>query len=244
MPNNSITLAGWPQRGFTTDQFLDAITSFRPRMVELSKDFLRDDVSLKGLAARLGEVRESDDFEFSYAGTTDLLSCAGMTWQRYRLYVAVQIAQARFLDCTHFRFFLGAANSDIEPAELIDRVLDFCSDLSPMRPCLEIHAGLESDVEVLGTLLDKTEVEIVLDVENSHHAGLTFDQIQDLLPAERIAYVHLRNLPGVWSENPPIEADEERWHDRIPDRPFLWEPKTVDDPERILELLREYRASH
>lgn len=244
MQGNAITLAGWPLRGCSTDQFLDAITTFRPRMVEFSKDFLRDDVSVKGLAARLAEVRAKNAFDLSYAGTTDLVNCAGMSWQRYRLYVAVQIAQARFLDCTHFRFFLGGTSSDIDIPELICRVLDFSSDLSPMKPCLEIHGGLESDAEVLGALLDRTAVEIVVDVENMHHAGLAFDQMQDLLPTERVAYLHLRNLPGIWVENPTIEADEERWHDLIPGRPVLWEPKTVDDPERILELLREYRASH
>ena len=116
MNRNPIFPAAWPLRHFKVNELLALVSEFRPRVLELSKDFLGGDVSLKGLARSLEGVRASNSIELVLAGTTDLVRCAGFPWERYRRYLAVQIAQARFLDCRGFRLMVGQCSSAVESA--------------------------------------------------------------------------------------------------------------------------------
>jgi hypothetical protein len=234
--------AGWALRRWRLDEFIALVETCQPSLVEISKDFLRDDVSLKGLARALSSVR-APGAALAYAGTTDLVACDGLPWTRYRAYVAVQIAQAKFLDCSRFRFFVGTGSSTPLPV-VLDRVRALCADIAPMEACIEIHGGFECTPGHLAALLQDTPVQVVVDFENMHHAGLTSDGLRERLPRQRIAYFHHRNLRGVWTEHAASLQDEACWHAWVPDGDFLWEPKTVDDPRRIRELLDEYRTSH
>ena len=240
-----ITLAGWTLRNFDLESLEALVTSTRPRVVEISKDQLSDAVSLKSLEQTLRRISSATGANLAFAGTTDLVGMAGLPWERYRQYIAVQIAQARFLGCSAFRPLLGGSGSSEAGVEtLVRRVLAVCDDAAPMSVCIEVHDGPERDPVILEALLARTPIRIVLDIQNVLHAGYTFQQLCALLPLDRIAYVHQRNLPGAWTEDEQALADEARWHALLPDTPFLWEPKTVDDPARIEDLFDEYRRSH
>jgi hypothetical protein len=235
--------AGWPLRHFTIEQLGRLLAMGTPRLVELSKDALDGDISLKALARHLSEYRAAHAFDLAFAATTDLVGCAGFPWERYRQYLGVQIAQARFLECTHFRLLLGHPSPAVPLHDLIDRVVTTCADLEPMRAVVEIHAGVESDPVVLAALVHRTPVAFLVDLDNMLRGGLTLETLLAIVPAERIAYFHLRNLEDVWIEHPTALVEERRCRTRFPNGTFLWEPKTVNDPERILELYGEHATA-
>jgi hypothetical protein len=237
-----IAPAGWPLRHFEINDLMDLLIPYGSPIVEISKDFIRDAVPLKALDRALGRLRGEADLAF--AGTTDLITCAGLPWERYRRYAGVQIAQARFLECSLFRLFVGDRSPGVSAAEVIRRVRDFCADLAPMTACVEIHAGIESDPYVLIELLRRTPVKIVVDIERLAPAGFTVGTLLEIVPVERVAYFHQRNLPGTWCEHSESLEAEARLHGHFPEGVFLWEPKTVEEPRRVQELYREYRTSH
>ena len=243
LKQNSISLAGWPLRHFTLKELVDFLALWRPRLVEISKDFIRDGVSLKELALALERNREPKGAALAYAGTTDLLTCSGFSWDRYRSYLTVQVSEAKFLQCSLFRLMVGKPSPQVGVTEIIRRIQDFCSDIAPMDPCIEIHGGVESDLGILPELLRAAPLKIVIDLENMHRARLSTDQLLEVIPLDRVAYFHQRNLPAVWIEHSASLEAESRWHAILPDADFLWEPKTVDDPKHIQELFHEYRTS-
>jgi hypothetical protein len=214
----------------------------RPRVLELSKDFLTDEVSLKDLARQIDEVKETAGVSVSFAGTTDLVRCAGFSWDRYRQYLQIQTSQARFLGSAWFRALLGPATEGLPRATVMSRLCEFAEDVSPMRLCVEIHGGIESDPEVLPHVLKAAPVDIVVDLENMHRAGLDGESLRAVLPPDRIAYFHVRNLSPVWIEHPPTEGEVHEWQSFCPDGIFLWEPKTTDDPRRAMDVFDEYRT--
>ncbi|MGE0451142.1 MAG: hypothetical protein AB7Q29_16340 [Vicinamibacterales bacterium] len=235
--------AGWAVRRFELDE-LEALTAeAAPKLVEISKDFLREDISLKALAAMLDRLRAACSPTVAFAGTTDLVGCAGWPWTRYREYLAVQIAQARFLGCSLFRVFVGRRSENVDEASVVERLEDLCADLAPLTACIEIHGGIECEDHVLHTLLRDTSAEVLVDIERCRAAGAT-ESLLRTVPLDRVAYFHQRNLPQVWTEHPASLEDEQRWHLLAPDASYLWEPKTVDEPRRIRELFGEYRRSH
>jgi hypothetical protein len=244
MDRNSIFPAAWPLRHFEVNELLGLVSEYPPRVLELSKDFLGGGVSLKDLARLLEGVRAGNSIDLVLAGTTDLVRCAGFPWERYRRYVAVQMAQARFLECTGFRLMVGPRSSDVDSGTVIDRVGTLCEDLSPVQACVEIHGGVESELSVLAELLQSTPIMIVIDLENLDRAGLTTEELRAVLPPERVAYFHVRNLPGVWTEHPATLSAQYEWQRDYPDAVFLWEPKSVNAPERIRESFIEYRTAH
>jgi hypothetical protein len=244
MNGSPIFPAAWPLRHFKLDELLRLVSEYQPRVLELSKDFLDRDVSLKEVARGLQRVRTGNSLELVLAGTTDLVRCAGFPWDRYRRYLAVQVAQARFLDCTGFRLLVGARSAGIEAGAVTDRIATLCGDLAPVQAYVEIHGGIESEQAVLAELLQRTPVKIVIDLQNMQRAGLTSEGLRAVLPPERVAYFHVRNLPDIWIEDQASLGEQHEWQRRYPDALFLWEPKTVDKPERIQERFIEYRTSH
>jgi hypothetical protein len=244
MHRNLTFPAAWPLRHFEVDELLGFVSEYPPRALELSKDFLDGGVSLKGLAQSLERVRAENTFELVLAGTTDLVRCAGFPWDRYRRYLSVQVAQARFLDCTGFRLLVGARSPDVEHSTVIDRIGALCEDLAPVQAYVELHGGIETEPAVLADLLKRTPLKVVIDLQNMQRAGLTLEGLRAVLPPERVAYFHVRNLPDVWIEDPASLGDQHECQRRYPDALLLWEPKTVDEPERIQERFIEYRTAH
>jgi hypothetical protein len=244
MNRSPVFPAAWPLRHFNADDLLRLVSEYPPRVLELSKDFLDGDVSLKGLARGLERVRGGNSLELVLAGTTDLVRCAGFPWERYRRYLAVQMAQAKFLDCTGFRLLVGPRLPCVEDGTVIDRIETLCEDLSPVQAYVEIHGGIESEPAVLAELLQRAPIMVVIDLQNMQRAGLTSEELRAVLPPERVAYFHVRNLPGVWIEDPASLSEQHESQRRYPGVSFLWEPKTVDEPARIQESFIEYRTAH
>jgi hypothetical protein len=236
--------AGWTLRNFSPDDLASLVGPSPQGLLEISKDHISDTVSLKELGRVVSALCASSSARVSFAGTTDLVQCAGLSWERYRRYLAVQIAQAVFLDSSMFRLFVGAPCPGVSLRDVTQRLNQVCTDLAPLSTCIEVHGGLESDIETLDALMRDTPVQIVLDIENMHAAGMTLDEVLAVVPRERFAYFHQRNLPGVWMEHPESRNDESRLHELFPQKSFLWEPKRIDDPVRIRELIREHHASH
>jgi hypothetical protein len=238
-----ISPAAWPLRLFNIEGLVALLASCQPKLVELSKDFV-ENVSLKSLAAELSPVRQAIGADLAYAGTTDFVTCAGFAWDRYRNYLSVQIAQAKFLECSFFRLLVGKPDARVPAAEVLKRLQSFFHDCAPMSACIEIHGGLESEPAFMDDLLANTSASFVVDFENARRARLSSDDLLARLIPDRIAYFHQRNLPDVWIEHQETLEDERKWLQRCPRGTFLWEPKTVSDPKRIEELLREYRSNH
>lgn len=116
----SLILAGWSTRNFNLQDLADYLEVLAPPIVEISKDLL-DGLSIKNLhellkayGARCGHAI------VSFAGTTDLTTCAGLSWDAYFDYLRIQEAQARFLGSRYFRLFAGEtkdfAESNCSPA--------------------------------------------------------------------------------------------------------------------------------
>lgn len=236
--------AGWATRHCTVEEFVRILHGASSPIIEISKDLIGAGVSLKALGAALERLRASSNAVISFAGTTDLVTCAGMDWERYRLYFAVQLAQARFLEASLFRFFVGDADASISHREVVRRVATFCEDALPIKACIEVHAGVECEPQVLKRLVSDTPVYFVVDVEQFRRTKWEPEDFLTIVPVERVAYVHERNLSPVWIEDSALVADESRWRALLPRTVRLWEPKTIDDPLRIEEILREYRTAH
>jgi hypothetical protein len=235
--------AGWTLRYFNLDEFVSLLSQCPAALVEISKDFLRDAISLKALSRELDRLRGERGFALSYAGTTDFVSCADLTWQRYRRYVAVQAAEAKFLDCSLFRAFVGNSRPGVAESDVIVRLSDFCDDMHPIEVAVEIDGGMESNLSVLEHLLDETPAKVVIDFENMTRSGIHTEDMFRAVPPDRIAYFHQRNLPGVWTEHQASLADETEWRGRVPGGLFLWESKELVKPDVIRETFLEYRAT-
>ncbi len=235
--------AGWPLRRFGSDELESFLLSANPGLVEISKDYV-DSASLKRLAQTLSRLRERATTSLSFAGTTDLVHCSGFSWDTYRRYLGVQVAQARFLGCSVFRILLGTAAPNVSPQAVIQRLLDFVSDLDPIEATVEIHATWESELTMLRTIIAETPASIVVDFENMRRGGLTLDTVLEIVPRDRIAYCHQRNLGHTWIEHDASREDESRCRDMLPGHVFLWEPKTIDSPATIQEVFREYQSAH
>lgn len=234
--------AGWALRRFSPDQFASFLDLYEFPILEISKDYIREGASLKTLALFLADHRRRFSFKVSFAATTDLVNGSGFCWESYRRYLGVQVAQAHFLECSLFRVLIGKATSSVSHKEVVRRVLDLCTDLRPVTAAIEIHATLESEPAMLEALVEQTPASIVVDLENMFRAGMTLETLLSIVPMERIAYFHQRNLGKTWIEHELTAGDEERCHQLFPHSAFLWEPKTLDDPELIQQMFHEYQA--
>ena len=58
-----------------------------------------------------------------------------------------------------------------------------------------------------------------------HRARLSTDQLLEVIPLDRVAYFHQRNLPAVWIEHSASLEAESRWHAILPDADFLGNPR-------------------
>jgi hypothetical protein len=244
MANINIFPAGWALRHFMLDELNGLLRAYTPRLIEISKDFLRNEISIKTLARDLISLKEDHHVDIAFAGTTDLVGCAGFPWEHYKRYLSIQFDQARFLECSLFRILVGRAASGMSKEEIIRRIELICWDLAPITICIEIHSGVECDLTVLDQLMKRTTAKIVIDIENMRRAELKMENLLCVIPLDRIAYVHQRNLSNVWVENAALTHDEKRWHVLIPHGIFLWEPKSIDNPHRIQELFLEYKSSY
>jgi len=221
-------IAGWPLREASTEQVAESWALAEAPLAELPKDLL-DKVSTKQL---FHAVRAAGK-EVSLAGTTDFARLDSMSLADYGRYLDIQLAQARFLGASLFRVFLQAeAREDFGRAlDNLDRCLSRTPDVETV---VETHGGCESTVEGLATLLDETRLRLVVDFGNiADSAAAEFILGSEL--ADRIAYFHLRSLPGKVAAESPIAMREARAMAIYPSHTFLWEPKDLSTPEAIVQ---------
>lgn len=237
----NIGIAGWPTRKFSMTEFENYLAKYLPPLVEISKDFLRDEVSIKELRRVIAQYKETTIF--SFAGTTDLTKCAGFNWLVYCDYLSIQAAQARFLGCSYFRCFVGQKTT-IPIEELLRRLEYLSKILEPLNLCIEIHGGYESNIKIISSLIEKTRVDIVVDFANMLAAKMSSDELMEVLPQKRIAYFHIRNLPGVWEEDTDSANIQEQWCYKNYEIPVLWEPKSLTESTQLRELLDKYAATN
>jgi hypothetical protein len=218
-------IAGWPLRNAPEDCLALAFRLGRAPIVEIPKDLL-DRISIKrlfGIVARSGKTP-------CLAGTTDFAGLGGLGWRDYRRYLDIQAAQARFLGCRMMRLFLAApARADFGRA--LARVADYAATLRELEIVIETHGGWETTPDGLARLLGASDLRLVVDFSNIRDAGVR-EALLGSVPKRRIAYFHLRNLPGL-GERPSLAAIESRAVAAFPRHAFLWEPKTLSGARAV-----------
>lgn len=223
--------------------FAQYLETFTPGVIEISKDLIDGAISTKELYLTLARHLETHpQAVVSYAATTDFTTCAGLGWDAYQNYIAIQSSQARFLRSSYFRFFVGKERN-FPPEELLNRLSSLQRLVAPAIPAIEIHCGWESDISQLSTLVAKTSFPFVIDFANGLASGLTYDELSAVIPGQRILYFHTRNLPGIYLEHSPSIEDEKQWRKSYPNVPLLWEPKEIGC-QRIKDLAHEFRKTH
>ena len=227
MLDSGFTLSGWALREFSVRETQQYCEGRRPSLLELSKDQVSN-VSIKELYKVLDPYRES--MRVAYAGTTDFIDLAGLQFDEYLNYTSIQIAQARFLRAEFFRALVGRASAD----GVIKRLRRFADLIAPMRLCIEIHRGWESQPENIETLVYDTDFMFVIDFQNLLFAELSFDLLKRILPATRIAYFHSRNIAPYYIEHEESVDEEATWSGVA--APTLWEPKTISK-QGVIEVL-------
>ena len=243
MRSNSCILAGWSTRDFALEDFAHYLKTFTPGVIEISKDLIDGTVSTKELYRILAQHLESHpEAVVSFAATTDLTTCSGLGWDAYRDYLAIQSAQARFLRSGYFRFFVGS-DRGFPQEELLNRLRHLKRIVAPMIPAIEIHCGWESNMAHLRTLVSDTSFPFVVDFANGLASGLTYDELSEVIPEDRILYFHTRNFQSLYVEHPQSIDDEKRWINACPDVPLLWEPKEICC-QRIKDLANEFGKTH
>ncbi len=235
-PRRSLQFAGWPLRFVSLEVFDRYLERHRPVVVEVSKNMVDGEVSTKGLQRSLERYQQtSPDACVSFAGTTDITECTGLPFDTYLRYLAIQVAQARFLGATLFRFFVGKC-AETPADRVLDRLARFATLLDPIVPLVELHMGWESSPGNLDLLLERTKCAFVVDFENVMTSGLDPGELLGRLPASRVPYVHTRNLLPDYVEHPSSLRLEEEWRAAQPATPVLWEPKRLSSA-RVLEFI-------
>ena len=158
------------------------------------------------------------------AGTTDFAGLSGLDWADYKRYLDIQMSYARFLGCPMIRLFLQSySKNDFEVS--LRRVDEYARRAENVEIVLETHGGWESRIEGLKYLLAKTKFRLVVDFANvPNRVGR--GALLGCVPDDRIAYFHVRNLPG-YKERATLAEIEWRAMRLYPGHAFLWEPKSL-----------------
>jgi hypothetical protein len=203
-----------------------ALTLSRASVAELPKDLL-DQVSIKQLFRTIRAASK----EVSLAATTDFAHLGGMDWADYGRYLDIQVAQARFLGARLFRVFLQADTQEdfIRALYGLER---YTRRVSEMEIVVETHGGWESTAEGLPAFLKSTDARLVVDFGNIADEAASEFILRGAM-GERIAYFHLRALPGAPSTDPLLDRREARAMNAYPTHSFLWEPKGPQTPEAL-----------
>jgi hypothetical protein len=217
-------LAGWPLRGLSLASIAEVIAQ-SSCLVEIPKDLL-DSVSAKSLHALLSAKQRPTVL----AGTTDFAKMAGLSWGSYRSYLAIQIAYARFLGCQMFRVFLGAdSRTTLEPS--LERLALLSRELQDIEVVVETHGGFESTKEGFLHCVTSSPIRFVVDFANIADKALV-DVILKGKYSNKIAYFHVRNLPGYCEADHLLEV-ETRAKRAYRRHIFLWEPKAITGLEAV-----------
>ena len=226
-----VGIAGWPLRYLSAEMFGHAVRLGRATIAEVPKDLLVR-VSIKHLRASIRKAGKT----ICLAGTTDFAALSGLSWREYQRYLDVQVANARFLGCRMIRCFVGSfLRKDFRLA--LRRATSYQAQKPDLELVVETHGGFESQPEGLRALLEYSDFRIVADLANVP-ARPTRDALLSGDVAERIAYFHIRCLPGQGKMT--SQALEESVAIRShPDHDFLWEPKRMSGGS-VIEAFRSH----
>jgi hypothetical protein len=101
-----------------------------------------------------------------------------------------------------------------------------------MEIVVETHGGWESTAEGLSAFLENTSTRLVVDFGNITDGAGAALILQGGI-GERIAYFHLRSLPGAASSDTILDVREAHAMSTYPGHSFLWEPKGLESPEAL-----------
>lgn len=228
-------IAGWPLRNASEEEFERLLFTCAPAFLEIPKDLVRH-VSIK----RLGELARRFDGPICFAGTTDFADAGGMDWSNYSRYLDIQLAMAAFLRCKMMRCFLGAS-STTGFTRALDRVQEFARRANGIEIVIETHGGFESRMPGFEQLLTYTRVRLVMDWANLEDDDVRASVLRGQI-GERIAYFHLRYLPGT-VEGGTLGDAERRLIEAYPRHVFLWEPKEISGADAIDSFSANRRRS-
>lgn len=224
-------IAGWPLRNLPLDTLREVIEQVPVDLLEIPKDLI-DSTSIKSLFA----VLEDRKYTCSFAGTTDFSNLSGLAWRDYQRYLDIQISCARFLRCSMVRVFLQAA--DLRELEVcLDRLKSYSDLNQDIEIVVETHGGFESHIEGLIYFLDNASFRLVVDISNIEDTKTSEYVVSGEL-GSRIAYFHVRNLPGYTEQNQLVDW-ETRATQAYPEHTFLWEPKDVSGAAAV-KIFRQH----
>jgi hypothetical protein len=218
-------IAGWPLRSLSLNGIAEVIHSVPSCIIELPKDLLNS-IPTKKLFGILSASTKT----VSLAGTTDFTRLSDLSWGDYQNYLDIQIAFGRFFKCKIFRVFLQARTR--KQLELsVSRMIEYAQRLPDIEIVFETHGGYESTKEGFEFCINASSLRTVVDFGNISDGALA-EFILDSNLDRRIAYFHVRNLPG-YCEEETLGAVEGRAMLAYPQHTFLWEPKTVSGPGAV-----------
>jgi hypothetical protein len=223
-------IAGWPLRNLSLNVIAEVIHTTPSTLIEIPKDLL-DSVSTKKLFAILAASKKI----VSLAGTTDFTSLAGLSWGDYQNYLDTQIAFGRFLKCKIFRVFLQARTRG-ELDLSLSRMIEYAQRFPDIEIVFETHGGYESTKAGFECCLNTCALRVVVDFGNISDSSLR-ELILDSNLSRRIAYFHIRNVPGYCEAESLVTAEAEAIQ-AYPQHAFLWEPKAVSGP-RAVKIFRD-----
>ena len=235
LSNNRLLLSGWALRDFTIDELDSYLKSLEGNPFELSKDIFKS-VSIKNIYRSLKQHQIS---QVSYAGTTNIVSAGGLPFHTYTKYLRIQLAQAQFLNANSFRLLIGDGRSE----KVIQRLNEISTEYDSIRFITEIHSGWESEIQNLNSLINSTNIRFVIDFQNIYDSNLSSSNLLEMIPCERVAHFHTRNLTGIYVEDDRIELDELEWRSSFPQAPIYWEPKKLTK-EKVISYYEEYQSHH
>lgn len=231
---SKVLLAGWTTRNFSIKDLKRYLHKSNPELLEISKDFVNKNVSIKKTYKLLRDYKEKNDLEVSYAGTTDFDRCSEINFSKYLEYLSIQSNQAKFLDSNHFRVLIGGKpNSD---SNILRRLKEFEKLISPMNILIEIHGGWESSIENLKKIIEKTNYDFVIDFQNLLKSDLSFEKLNEIINKDRIRYFHSRNLNKDYLEDEKTEIEKKKWINKYKGKMVLWEPKLIGK-KKVKELI-------
>lgn len=225
MNKTKIQVAGWPLRKFSAEETERYLEDFQPHLFEVSKDQVTKNASIKSLYKLLRKYRSERELEVSYAGTTDFVECSELSFSEYKEYLKIQAAHANFIEADFFRVLVGG-EKDTE-AEVLKRLSVFDEFLGDTNAVIEFHGGWESNPENIERIVEETEFQFVIDFQNLLYSGLRFEDLESILPVDRIAYFHTRNLPNIYIEDESALEERKKWQQIMEEKPVLWEPKEL-----------------
>ena len=229
---DNILLSGWATKDFSLEELKGYLEKFNPKIIEISKDFVEGDVSIKKTQKVIKGYKKENFAKISYAGTTDFANCSGMNFNDYLNYLKIQGSQANFLGCDFFRVLIsGDPKSEIN---IIGRLNQFQEILGKCKILIEIHGGWEGNIKNTKNIIGNTGYNFVIDFQNVLESGLNYEKLSKILPKDRVEYYHDRNLKD-YLEHKNSKIEKEKWGPE--EDLLLWEPKKIQK-NKILEFVK------